>query len=328
MPFIPAHVTIESQQSTGNFDMTRHQARAPELGRRDFLAASVGVAAVQLAAAAPALAQSQPPANTTASPTQPQGKSTVTLDRQLPGILLIGIDRVDAQNRIDIRTFGALGQAYYEFERDEGLRVALLYGKAPDFSRGLDLPSWGAGPFQPPPRFLDPLGISGPVRSEPLIVAVQGHVTRIANELFLAADVRVAARDTVFNQGEVTGAVFPGGGATTRFVREAGWGNAMRYMLTGADWSADDAYRMGLVQEVTAPGQQLDRAIEFAKQVAAAAPLGVRATLTSAHRGLSESEKLALATLQPAFFQLFRSEDRKEYVRSLQEKRAPIYVGR
>jgi hypothetical protein len=155
MPFIPAHVTIESQQSTGNFDMTRHQARAPELGRRDFLAASVGVAAVQLAAAAPALAQSQPPANTTASPTQPQGKSTVTLDRQLPGILLIGIDRVDAQNRIDIPTFGALGQAYYEFERDEGLRVALLYGKGPDFSRGSVLGRWSvstAAAFSRPVR--------------------------------------------------------------------------------------------------------------------------------------------------------------------------------
>jgi nitrite reductase/ring-hydroxylating ferredoxin subunit len=71
----------------------------------------------------------------------------------------------------------------------------------------------------------------------------------------------------------------------------------MRYMLTGADWSADEAYRMGLVQEVTAPGQQLDRAIDFAKQIATAAPLGVRTLLSSAHRGLSESEKLALSDI-------------------------------
>jgi len=71
----------------------------------------------------------------------------------------------------------------------------------------------------------------------------------------------------------------------------------MRYMLTGADWSADEAYRMGLVQEVTAPGQQLDRAIDFAKPIATAAPLGVRTLLSSAHRGLSESEKLALSDI-------------------------------
>jgi enoyl-CoA hydratase/carnithine racemase len=307
-------------------------APGPEtaIARRDLLTL-VGTAAAGVAAVGSAFAQSPAPSNGTA-PAQPQAKSTVVLDRLPMGVFLIGIDRAEAENRIDIPTFSALGQAYYEFEHDDGLRVAVLYGNGPDFSRGLDIASWGAGlragPFQAPPRFLDPFGTSGPERTKPLVVAVQGHVTRIAHELFLAADVRVAARDTVFNQGEVTAASFPGGGATTRFVREAGWGNAMRYMLTGADWSADEAYRMGLVQELTAPGQQLDWSIDFAKQIAAAAPLGVRALLASAHRALSESEKLALATLQPAFVQLLRSEDRQEYLRALQENRAPVFVGR
>lgn len=247
-------------------------------------------------------------------------------------MLLIGIDRPEAQNRIDIPTFNALGQAYYEFEHDDNLRVAVLYSSGPDFSRGLDLQSWGAalaaGPFKQPPKFLDPLGTSGPVRSKPLVVAVQGQVTRIAHELFLAADVQVAAQDAVFNQGEVTAASFPGGGATIRFTREAGWGNAMRYMLTGDEWHADDAHRMGLVQELTAPGQQLDRAIAMAQRIATAAPLGVRAVLTSAHQAFSDGEKLALATLQPEFGRLFRSEDRQEYIRSLQEHRAPVFRGR
>jgi enoyl-CoA hydratase len=261
-----------------------------------------------------------------------QGKSTVTLHRLGGGVLLIGIDRADAQNRIDIPTFNALGQAYYQFEHDDDIRVAVLYGKGPDFSRGLDLASWGtglrSGPFQAPPKFIDPVATAGPERSKPLIVAVQGHVTRIAHELFLAADVRVAAQDTIFDQGEVTAASFPGGGATIRFVREAGWGNAMRYMLTGDPWSADDACRMGLVQIVTAPGQQLDRATELAKRIAANAPLAIRAILASARRALSDGEKLALVTLQPEFSRLLRSEDRQEYLRSLQEKRAPVFVGR
>jgi len=302
---------------------------ATGVGRRDVLALVGTAAAAQSVAAIAAMAQSQ------TSPTaqsQPAARPTVALERLPPGVLLIGIDRVEAQNRVDVATFGALGQAYYEFEHDDGLRVAVLYGKGPDFSQGLDLASWGAalraGPFQAPPKFIDPIGTSGPERSKPLVVAVQGHVTRIAHELFLAADVRVAARDAVFNQGEVAAASFPGGGATIRFVREAGWGNAMRYMLTGADWRADEAYRMGLVQEITAPGKQLERAIDLAKEIAAAAPLGVRATLASARRALSESEKLALATLQPDFGRLLRSDDRQEYLRALQEKRAPAYVGR
>jgi enoyl-CoA hydratase/carnithine racemase len=138
--------------------------------------------------------------------------------------------------------------------------------------------------------------------------------------------VRVAAKDTVFGQGEVTSAVFPVGGATVRFPREAGWGNAMRYMLTGEEWGADEAYRLGLVQVVTPPGRQLDRAVDFAKKIAAAAPLGVRATLASARQGLS-SEEAAFAALPAEAARIRLSQDVQEFQRALQEKRPPVYRG-
>jgi enoyl-CoA hydratase len=300
---------------------------AADLGRRDVLALAGAAAAVGLAAG-PALAQSQ---SATAA-AQPKARPTVVLDRPIKGVLLIGIDRIDLQNRIDIPTFSAIGQAYHQFEHDDDLKVAVLHGKGPDFSRGLDQASWGAGlrngPFQAPQNFLDPVATAGPERSKPLVVAVQGHVTRVAHELFLAGDLRIAAEDAIFNQGEVTAASFPGGGATVRFVREAGWGNAMRYMLTGEDWHTDEAYRMGLVQVVTPSGQQLDRAVDLAKQIASHAPLGVQTLLGSARRSLREGERVALLSLQQEFGRLSRSEDRQEYFRALQEKRAPIFVGR
>lgn len=161
------------------------------------------------------LPKSQPAAAATAA-TQPQTKPTVVLDRPVKGVLLIGIDRIDAQNCIDIPTFSAIGQAYYQFEHDDDLKVAVLHGKGPDFSQGLDQASWGAalrnGPFQTPQNFIDPVATAGPERSKPLVVAVQGHVTRVAHELFLAADLRIAAQDAIFNQGEVTAASFPGAG--------------------------------------------------------------------------------------------------------------------
>jgi enoyl-CoA hydratase/carnithine racemase len=304
--------------------------RKPEagLGRRDVLALAGAVVATALPAGL-ALAQSPPVAGAS---TQSQTKTTVVLGRPAKGVLTIGIDRVDAQNRIDIPTFSSIGQAYYQFEHDDDLKVAVLHGKGPDFSQGLDQASWGAalrnGPFQPPQNFIDPLATAGPERSKPLIVAVQGHVTRVAHELFLAADLRVAAQDAVFNQGEVTAASFPGGGATVRFVREAGWGNAMRYMLTGEDWQTDEAYRMGLVQIITTPGQQFDRAVNLARQIAAYGPLGVQALLGSARRAFREGERAALLSLQPEFGRLLRSEDRQEYFRALQENRNPVYVGR
>jgi enoyl-CoA hydratase len=297
------------------------------MARRD-LFGIVGTALAGLAAGTPAFAQTSPAAGGIPA----DRKTTVIVERRADGLLLIGIDRPEAQNRIDVPTFNALGQAYYEFEHDDALRVAVLYGRGADFSQGLDLPSWGAalaaGPLLRLPHFLDPLGTTGPVRSKPLVVAVQGHVTRIAHELFLAADVRVAARDAIFNQGEVTAAAFPGGGATIRFTREAGWGNAMRYMLTGDSWNADEAYRMGLVQELTSPGRQLELAIEIANKIGAAAPLGVRAVLASSHHAVAEGETVAFALLQPEFARLFRSEDRQDYIRALREHRTPVFHGR
>jgi enoyl-CoA hydratase len=141
----------------------------------------------------------------------------------------------------------------------------------------------------------------------------------------LAADIRVAAADATFSQGEVARSVFPGGGATVRMTREAGWGNAMRYMLTGEEWGAEEARRIGLVQEVVPTGKQLDRAIEIA--LAAAAPLGVRATIASSRQALT-NEETALAALQGALFRLAQSEDRKEFARALQERRQPVFQGR
>jgi enoyl-CoA hydratase len=311
--------------------MTSEAGRQAVMDRRDFIGA--GTAAVTLLGSSLA-AQGQPSPPAGGSPSSESaatpGRETVKIER-LGSVLLIGIDRAEAQNRIDFPTYVALGRAYYEFEHDDALRVAVLHGVGQDFSRGLDPPSWAKALSSRQPQasdFIDPLGVSGAERSKPLLVAVQGQVIRIAHELFLAADVRVAASNTVFNQGEVFGGAFPGGGGTIRFVREAGWGNAMRYMLSGEDWGAEESRRLGLVQEVTAPDKQLDRAVELAKRIGTAAPLGVRATLASSHRALADGEKAAFAALQPEFIRLLRSEDRQEFIRALQENRAPVFVGR
>ena len=101
----------------------------------------------------------------------------------------------------------------------------------------------------------------------------------------------------------------------------------MRYMLTGEEWNAEEARRLGLVQEIVPTGKQLDRAIELAEEIAAAAPLGVRATLQSSRQALAAEEAAAYAALTPVRARLAQSEDAKEGQRALQEKRAPVYRG-
>src|SRR5215472_19368797 len=156
-------------------------------------------------------------------------ESTVLVERRDSGILLIAINRPEPNNRLDPPTYVALGQALYQLEHDDQLRVGVLYATGPDFVPALDLAAYGAaaaaGTFPsatPRTDILDPLDMTPPRRSKPLVVAVQGQTKRVGHELFLAADVRVAATDTVFAQDEVHLGLYPGGGATVRLVREIG----------------------------------------------------------------------------------------------------------
>jgi enoyl-CoA hydratase len=305
------------------------RASPGSIARRDFMLAGAGAAAVAagLAATSPAPAQTGPGP---APPPLSAKPGNVLLERR-GGVLLIGIDRPEAQNVLDPPILLGLGKAYYQLEHDNDLRVGVLHGLGANFSLGVDLAALAAAQAAgtvPPkdPDLINSFALRPPYRSKPVVVAVQGGVKYGGHELFLACDIRVAATDAAFSQGEVTRGVFPGGGATVRLVREAGWGNAMRYMLTGEEWGADEARRLGLVQEVTPPGKQLDRAVELAQKIAAAAPLGVRATLTFSRQALSGDEA-AFAALLPELTRLGQSEDRKEFLRALQERRQPVFRG-
>ena len=297
------------------------------IDRRDLISAGLG-AATLAAGISGAAAQTQHAQPAAAATGPAPGK--VVLDQRGP-LLLIGIDRPQTQNLLDAEILIGIGRAYYRLDQDDGLRVAVLYGIGPDFSLGVDLASLAAaqaaGTFPPKDTgFINSFGLRPPYRSKPVVVAVQGGVKFGAHELFLSSDVRVAATDTRFSQGEVARGVFPGGGATVRLVREIGWGNAMRYMLTGDEWGAEEAHRLGLAQEVTPPGKQLDRAVEIAQKIAAAAPLGVRATLASSRQALSGDEAL-FPPLTAELLRLNQSEDRKEFLRAVREGRAPAFRG-
>jgi len=293
------------------------------IDRRRFIGAGTGAAVLASTGTVLAQAPTAPP------PASEPGK--VTIERRPGGVLLLGIDRPQAQNRMGPAILIGLGKGLYQLEHDDELRVAVIHGVGPDFCLGVDLPAFAAAQaagILPPkdPDYINPLGLRPPHRSKPVVVAVQGGTKYAGHELFLASDIRVAATDSVFSQGEVARGIFPGGGATVRLTREVGWANAMRYMLTGDEWGADEARRLGLVQEVTEPGKQLDRAVAIATKIAANAPLGVRATLASAHLAIA-SEDAAFVALQTEFPKILQSNDAKEFQKALREGRRPDFHG-
>ena len=143
----------------------------------------------------------------------------------------------------------------------------------------------------------------------------------------LAADIRVAAQDTRFAQIEIKRGIFPIGGATVRLVQEIGWGDAMRILLTGDEFSAAEAYRLGLVQEVVPPGAQLERAVAIAQTIAKQSPVGVQATLASARLARREGERAAFARMLPDLQQAIASDDAIEGLNAFLERREPKFTG-
>jgi enoyl-CoA hydratase len=291
--------------------------------------------AAMLGAAATATAQQTPSAPTTTRVVDVPlaAGTTVTVERR-GDIVLVGLNRPSIQNRLDAPTRLQLGQALYRYEHDPSLRALVLFGHGPHFSRGIDVDATqarlqsGNQPAQTGDR-LELTGNTGPQRTKPVVVAVHGDTWNLGHEIYLACDIRIASADTNFGQDENTHGRFPGGGATVRFVREAGWGNAMRYMLTGDHWTAEESRRMGVTQQIApTPQAAVQAATGIAEKIAACGPLGIKATIVSAHHVIDPIESDALSKLGAQYTALYSTEDFLEGRRAEAEGRPPRYQGK
>ena len=256
----------------------------------------------------------------------------LTLSRPNDHVLLIGLNRAEKRNAFDLLMLHELGQAVTLYEDDAQLRCAVLYAEGDHFTAGLDLgevgPAVAEGAALFPEGGVDPLGMRGRVRKKPLVMAVQGYCLTIGIELLLASDIRIAASDARFGQIEINRGIFPFGGATLRLPQVAGWGNAMRWLLTGDMFDAAEALRIGLVQEVVAPGEQLAAATRIAKIIAVRAPLGVQATLESSRTMLNDGPGATANALLGQARRLMASDDAAEGLRSFVERREGVFTGK
>lgn len=260
-------------------------------------------------------------------------ESTLTVERD-GHILLMGFNRPEKRNAFDVDTYRALAAAYGELDRDPDLRVGLLFGHGEHFTAGLDLPQWAPVLAQGrladlPAGGIEPFGMDESRRlSKPLVIAAQGVSFTVAMELMMAGDIRVASRTARFAQLEVQRGFFPCGGGTVRLMQEIGWGNAMRYLLTGDEFSGEEAYRMGFVQALTENGEQFEHALKIARTIAKAAPLGVQAALASSRLARIQGDKAALQALMPGLPAMMQTEDMHEAIAAFKEKRPAVFKGK
>ena len=247
-------------------------------------------------------------------------------------VVVITIARPKKLNGFSVRMIRELAAAYTALEENDDAWVGLLCAEGAHFTAGLQLdqlgPYMARGETVWPEADVDPLSLRARKRTKPVVVAVQGITYTLGIELMLAADIVVAAHDCRFAQLEVKRGIMATGGATLRMMERAGWGNAMRYLLTGDEFDAATALRLGFVQEVVPAGSQFARALEIAERIAAQAPLAVRATIASSRLAVEEGEAAAIAQFRATQARLANSADAKEGVASFVDKRAARFTGR
>jgi enoyl-CoA hydratase/carnithine racemase len=163
---------------------------------------------------------------------------------------------------------------------------------------------------------------------KPVIAAVNGFALGGGCETAMACTIRIASEDAAFGQPEVTLGLIPGGGGTQRLPRLVGKGRALQLILSGEMIGAQEAYRIGLVNEVVPAAELMARAEAILKKIASNAPVAVTFALTAVNKGLETTQGEGLL-LEASYFGLCAAtEDKKEGTTAFLEKRAPRFHGR
>jgi enoyl-CoA hydratase len=245
-------------------------------------------------------------------------------------VLQIGINRPDKRNSLTPEMMVDLAHALTRLHDDPDLRAGVLYGEGDHFTSGLDLMqflpylSGQQAPLETPA--IDALQLKAHC-AKPLVAAVRGIAFTVGIELMLACDFVIAGDDVRFGQIENKFGIMVSGGGTARWIQRCGSGNGLYHLLRGDEFGADEALRIGLVQEVVPADAVKARAVELAHAIAARAPLAVQATKASVLTFLAEGEAATFSALDAAQARLAASQDAMEGVAAMMQRRAPVFKG-
>jgi enoyl-CoA hydratase/carnithine racemase len=247
-------------------------------------------------------------------------------------IAYVTINRPKVLNALNTPTWKDMRTAFEDARDDASVRGVILTGAGDKaFIAGADigeLAQVAAFQAEQSSRFgqevLDVIENLG----KPVVAAVNGFALGGGCETAMACTIRIAADGAKFGQPEVTLGLVPGGGGTQRLPRLVGKGRALQLILSGETISAQEAYRIGLVNEVVPAAELIPRAEAVLKKIASNAPIAVKFALEATNKGLETSQSEG-ALLEAAYFGLCAAtEDKKEGTTAFLERRAPRFQGR
>ena len=258
------------------------------------------------------------------------------------GIAILTLNRPEQRNAFSPQTMVLLARAWKDFREDDAMRVAILTGAGDTaFCAGGDLklllPMF-TGARQPETEWDHELMSNlGDVMAtallrpfelyKPIIAAVNGYAMAGGSEILQSTDIRIASRTASFGLTEVKRGLVPGGGSMVRLQRQIPYAKAMELLMTGDNMTAEEAHRVGFINEVVEPEALMPRALELAAKIAKNAPLAVQAIKETAIRTNGIPLEEAFKIEHECSAKVMTSSDAREGPRAFAEKREPVFKG-
>ena len=247
-------------------------------------------------------------------------------------IAYVTVNRPKVLNALNSATFRELKAVFQDAQNDAAVRGVILTGAGDkSFMAGADISELAhITPVEAEENTRLGQGVADLIENlgKPVVAAVNGYALGGGCELALASTIRVAAENAKFGLPEVTRGIIPGAGGTQRLPRAVGKGLALQLILTGGMISAQEAYRIGLVNGVVPAAELISRAEAILAKINANAPLSIKAALEAVNKGMETSQSEGVLLEATLFALCASTEDKQEGVTAFLEKRPARFQGR
>jgi enoyl-CoA hydratase len=242
---------------------------------------------------------------------------------------IVQLNRPRVLNALSASLMEELVDAFEKLDNDETISVLILTGGESVFATGIDLKEIAEAShidlilsrrFELWDRFRR--------ISKPIIAAVSGYCLGGGNELAMNCDIIIASDTAIFGQPEVNVGIMPGAGGTQRLTKIVGKFRAMELILTGNSISAEEAYRIGLVNKISTVKDLMNETMKIAVTIASKPPISVRAAKEAILKAEDTTMQIGLEFERKMFYTLFSTEDGREGLKAFLEKRRPVFKGR
>ncbi|ERJ80691.1 3-hydroxybutyryl-CoA dehydratase [Peptostreptococcaceae bacterium oral taxon 113 str. W5053] len=240
------------------------------------------------------------------------------------GIVTVTINNEKSLNALNATLMAELADAFTAINKDQAVDVVILTGAGRSFVAGADISEmaplnaaqgalWGQVGMKTF-RIIETL-------RQPVIAAVNGFALGGGCEISMACDIRIASTQAKFGQPEVGLGITPGFGGTQRLARLVGMGKAKQLIYTAEIIPAQEAYRIGLVDELAEPEELMDKAVAMAKNIQKNAKLAVQYAKQAINTGMQTDIDSGMTIEEHVFGLCFATEDQKEGMQAFLEKR-------